>query len=187
MLDPDPHQSDKLDPDLLQLLDSKTKCMEYGFIWALFMVLSHYFEARSRIRIRIKVKGRIRIRFKVTSRIRIRIKIQVRRIRNTVRGNSRWLGVTLLYLYRCCSCTTAPISLDSVEAVYPDQQRHCTGGAIDNMCWIFSDNGMINRIMAAFHVQYRLFLSESSRIVFPSLPKKCILVNPRWRLTRIEK
>jgi hypothetical protein len=45
-----------------------------------FKVLSLYFEARIRIRIRIEVKGRIRIRIsiKVTSRIRIRIKVKGR-------------------------------------------------------------------------------------------------------------
>ncbi len=46
--------------------------MEYEPILALFQGLSLYLEARTwiRIRIRIEVKGRIRIRIKVTSRIR---------------------------------------------------------------------------------------------------------------------
>jgi hypothetical protein len=78
VVDPDPHQSDKLhpDPDPHQFPDNKSKCT----IWDMslfeycFKVLSLYLEARLRIRIRIKVKGRIRISIKVTSRVRIRIR-----------------------------------------------------------------------------------------------------------------
>ncbi len=80
--DPDPHQSDKLDPDPDLFADDKQKFMEYGNIFKhFFKVLSLYLEARMRIqnRIRKKVKGRIRIRIriKVTSGILFRIKVIV--------------------------------------------------------------------------------------------------------------
>jgi hypothetical protein len=57
--------------------------MEYKPILSryFFKVLSIYFEAR--IRIRVKGEGRIRIRIKQTSRIRIQSRIKVMRIRNT--------------------------------------------------------------------------------------------------------
>jgi hypothetical protein len=76
-MDPNPDQSDKLDPesDLRQFADDMPQCMyEYMSLFKHFWKVSRlYLEAR----IRIEVKGRIqiRIRIKVTSKIRIRIKV----------------------------------------------------------------------------------------------------------------
>jgi hypothetical protein len=98
-LDPDPHthphESDKLDPDPHQFEDDKAKYMEYEPILALCQGFDPYFEARIRIRIKVKggmlirinvtswirIQSQIRIRIKVTSRIRIRFKVF--QIRNT--------------------------------------------------------------------------------------------------------
>jgi hypothetical protein len=62
-MDPDPHQSDQLAPDHINLQ------MASQNVWNISLLL----EARLRIqlRIRINVKGRIQIRMKVISRIRI--------------------------------------------------------------------------------------------------------------------
>ncbi len=57
--DPDPHLSEKLDPDPHQLADEKPKC-NMRLFEHFFEVLSLYVEARTRIRIRINVKGWIR-------------------------------------------------------------------------------------------------------------------------------
>jgi hypothetical protein len=81
-MDPDPHQSDKLDLDLQM---TSQNAWNMSLFEHFFKVLSLYLEAGIRIRIRIKEKGRIRNRIciKVTSRIRIRIRIKLMRIRNT--------------------------------------------------------------------------------------------------------
>jgi hypothetical protein len=73
---PDPHQIDKLYPDPHKPADDKPN---------FFKVLSLYLQVRGRIRIRNKVNGTtwIRIRIKLTSRIRIRINVM--RIRNTAK------------------------------------------------------------------------------------------------------
>jgi hypothetical protein len=79
-MDPDPHQTGKLDPDLDPRQSEKVEALESH--------LEHWrvqiWEKVSGIwiRLRIRVKGRIRIRIKVKSRIRIRIRINVMRIRN---------------------------------------------------------------------------------------------------------
>ncbi len=69
---PDPHQSDKLDPDRHEFVQMTSQNeWNMSLFDYFFKVLSLYLAAM--IRIRIKVKGRIqiRIRIKVTSRIRI--------------------------------------------------------------------------------------------------------------------
>ncbi len=73
-LDPDSHQSDKLDSDPRNL---QVKSQNLWNMSLFEQGLSLYLEARIRIRICMKVKGRIRIRIsiKVTSKIRIRIKV----------------------------------------------------------------------------------------------------------------
>jgi hypothetical protein len=71
-VDPDPHQSDMLDPhpDSHQFADDKLKCtsMEYYPFWHFFNGLSLYLDTRIRIRIRIRVKSRIRIHIKSKSK-----------------------------------------------------------------------------------------------------------------------
>jgi hypothetical protein len=67
----------------------------------LFKVLSLYFEAW--IRIRIKVKGRIRICIKVTSRIRISIKVIHNTVCNIIAPNLQMHlhGIYFSYTYKC--------------------------------------------------------------------------------------
>jgi hypothetical protein len=69
VVDPDPHQSDKLVRINLQMTSQNVwnMCLFEHF----FKVFIYYLDAR--IRIRNKVKGRIRIHIKVKGRIRIRI------------------------------------------------------------------------------------------------------------------
>jgi hypothetical protein len=57
--DPHPHQSDYQDPD--QFADGKPKCMEYEPICALFQGFEPLLQARIQIRICNKLKDRIRI------------------------------------------------------------------------------------------------------------------------------
>jgi hypothetical protein len=84
--DPDSHQSDKLDPTAHQFAAGRPKGTNMSttrYSSTVFKALGLYFEAK--IRIRIKVKGSIRIRIKVKGNIRIRVLIKVTswiRIRN---------------------------------------------------------------------------------------------------------